>query len=55
MNISTLGEFELIARLTAGLDTRTSGDLGVGDDCAIIDLGQGSNELLLATYIEHFI
>ncbi|GAC1359256.1 MAG: thiamine-phosphate kinase [Ktedonobacteraceae bacterium] len=49
MNISTLGEFELIARLTAGLDTRTSGDLGVGDDCAIIDLGQGSNELLLAT------
>jgi thiamine-monophosphate kinase len=51
MNISALSEFELIARLTAGVRTHTATDLGVGDDCAIIDLGvdgEGGN-LLLAT------
>ncbi len=49
MNISGLGEFELIARLTAGLETRTVSDTGIGDDCAIIDPGMGSSTLLLAT------
>src|SRR3989440_10197438 len=43
MNISALGEFELIARLTAGLISRAD----IGDDCAILDLG--SDQLLLAT------
>ncbi len=47
MNVSALGEFELIARLTAGLPTRTKGELGVGDDCAILDVG--GEQLLLAT------
>jgi thiamine-monophosphate kinase len=47
MHISALGEFELIARLTAGLTSRTDSDLGVGDDCAILDLG--NDQLLLAT------
>lgn len=46
MNISALGEFELIARLTTGLPSQPS-DLGVGDDCAILDLGH--DQLLLAT------
>ncbi len=51
MNISALSEFELIARLTTGLETRAAMDLGVGDDCAIIDPGMdGENsELLLMT------
>ncbi len=49
MDISGPGEFELIARLTAGLETRTATDTGVGDDCAIIDPSEGSSELLLAT------
>jgi thiamine-monophosphate kinase len=47
MNISALGEFELIARLTAGLTSRTDIGLGVGDDCAILDLGD--DQQLLAT------
>ncbi len=48
MNISGLGEFDLIARLTAGLETdATTANPGIGDDCAIIDLGM--DELLLAT------
>src|SRR6266571_2101014 len=47
MNISALGEFELIARLTADLTLRADIDLGVGDDCAILDLG--NDQLLLAT------
>jgi len=51
MNISALSEFELIARLTAGLETRVATDLGVGDDCAIIDPGAngGDGDLLLMT------
>ena len=40
-------EFELIAHLTRGLSTRSDVILGVGDDCAILDLN--SNTLLLAT------
>ncbi len=47
MDISVLGEFELIARLTAGLTSRADIDLGIGDDCALLDLG--SDQLLLAT------
>ncbi len=47
MSISALGEFELIARLTAGLTSRADIALGVGDDCAILDLG--SDQQLLAT------
>src|SRR5712691_7565418 len=41
------GEFELIARLTQGLPSRTDVFLGVGDDCAVLDTG--GNLLLLAT------
>jgi thiamine-monophosphate kinase len=41
------GEFELIARLTSGLASREDVRLGVGDDCAIIDVG--GDQLLLAT------
>jgi thiamine-monophosphate kinase len=47
MNRPVLNEFELIARLTAGLPSRTDVVVGVGDDCAILDI-QG-NLLLLAT------
>lgn len=47
MDISALGEFELIARLTAGLTLRTDSGLGIGDDCAILNLG--SDQDLLAT------
>ena len=47
MSISDLGEFELIARLTSGLPIVTGKELGVGDDCAVLDI-HGS-ELLLVT------
>jgi thiamine-monophosphate kinase len=47
MSISALGEFELIARLTAGLTSHSDIALGVGDDCAILDLG--NDQQLLAT------
>ncbi|GCF11510.1 thiamine-phosphate kinase [Dictyobacter arantiisoli] len=47
MDISELGEFALIARLTAGLTSHSSSDVGIGDDCAVLDMG-GDN-LLLAT------
>jgi thiamine-monophosphate kinase len=40
-------EFELIAHLTRGLSTRPDVALGVGDDCAILDLN--NDTLLLAT------
>jgi thiamine-monophosphate kinase len=41
------GEFELIAHLTRGLSARPDVVLGVGDDCALLDLN--SDKLLLAT------
>lgn len=41
------GEFELIARLTAGLSSVPGVVLGVGDDCAVLDTG--GDMLLLAT------
>lgn len=47
MNISALGEFDLIARLTEGLTLRADIGLGIGDDCAILDLGNAQQ--LLAT------
>lgn len=47
MDDSTAGEFALIARLTRGLSTPSDVALGVGDDCAILDLN--SDTLLLAT------
>lgn len=43
--VSSLNEFELIARLTAGLKVRTGVQQGVGDDCAILDLA-GDTQLL---------
>src|SRR5690242_13663931 len=46
-NITELGEFELIARLTHGLSTHAPDDIGVGDDCAVLDMG--APQLLLAT------
>ena len=47
MDGSSSTEFELIAHLTRGLPTRPDVALGVGDDCAILDLN--SETLLLAT------
>jgi thiamine-monophosphate kinase len=47
MDDLTTGEFELIAHLTKGLSTRADVVLGVGDDCAILDLNSAT--LLLAT------
>lgn len=47
MRLEDLGEFPLIARLTAGLESRPDVVLGAGDDAAALDLGAGA--LLLAT------
>ncbi len=47
MRVSELGEFGLIRRLTAGLETRPDVLLGVGDDAAILDPGRDA--LLVAT------
>jgi thiamine-monophosphate kinase len=50
MRIEELGEFALIARLTAGLPTRADVALGVGDDAALLDLsGFAADSLLVAT------
>ncbi len=46
-SISSLGEFGLIARLTAGLASRPDVLVGVGDDCAVLDVG--GERVLLAT------
>lgn len=48
--IASFGEFALIARLTQGIAAsaqRTDIAVGIGDDCAVLDLG--SESLLLAT------
>ncbi len=45
--IAELGEFGLIARLTAGLPQPTDVIVGVGDDAAILDTG--GDELVVAT------
>ena len=47
MDGSSSAEFELIAHLTRGLPTHPDVALGVGDDCALLDLN--SDTLLLAT------
>ena len=47
MDVSASGEFELIAHLTRGLSSSPDVVLGVGDDCAVLDLNGAS--LLLAT------
>src|SRR5260370_38491590 len=45
--IAELGEFGLIARITAGLPRSADVIVGVGDDAAVLDVG--CNELLVAT------
>src|ERR1700724_616103 len=47
MQVSSLDEFALIARLTQALTTHADVLLGVGDDCAVLDLG--TDTLLLST------
>jgi thiamine-monophosphate kinase len=47
VRLADLGEFELIARLTQGLDVRPDVVLGVGDDAALLDLRPDA--LLVAT------
>jgi thiamine-monophosphate kinase len=47
MRLDELGEFGLIARLTADIGTRSDVVLGVGDDAAVLDLG--GEALLVAT------
>ncbi len=47
MRLADVGEFSLIARLTADLQSRPDVALGVGDDAAALDLG--ADHLLLAT------
>ena len=50
MRIDELGEFALIARLTAGLPSRADVALGVGDDAALLNLsGFAADSLLVAT------
>jgi thiamine-monophosphate kinase len=50
MRIDELGEFALIARLTAGLPTRADVTLGAGDDAALLDIsGFAADSLLVAT------
>jgi thiamine-monophosphate kinase len=44
---ASFSEFELIARLTSDLASREDVHLGVGDDCATMDIG--GDQLLLAT------
>ncbi len=47
LTIGALGEFGLIARITAGLPVRPDVLVGVGDDCAVLEVGGA--EVLLAT------
>jgi thiamine-monophosphate kinase len=47
VRISELGEFELIRRLTEGLESRPDVLLAAGDDAALLDTGAG--DLLVAT------
>lgn len=44
-----MNEFELIAKLSASLPTNTSVRVGVGDDCAVLDLGVPDRFLLFKT------
>jgi len=47
MRIDELGEFALIARLTAGLPSRADVALGVGDDAALLNLSDFAADALL--------
>jgi thiamine-monophosphate kinase len=47
LTVGALGEFGLIARLTAGLPTRPEVLVGVGDDSAVLEMDDG--QVLLAT------
>jgi thiamine-monophosphate kinase len=47
MQISSLDEFALIARLTRSLASHSDVELGVGDDCAVLDFS--ADTVLLAT------
>src|SRR6266700_3702162 len=44
-----MNEFELIQRLTRALPTNESVVVGVGDDCAVLDVGAGDRLLLFKT------
>ena len=44
-----MNEFELIARLTRSLPTNESVVVGPGDDCAVIECGNVSRQLLFKT------
>jgi thiamine-monophosphate kinase len=44
-----MNEFELIRRLTCGLPTNESVVVGVGDDCAVLDVGAKTDLLLFKT------
>ena len=44
-----LSEFELIERLTRGLESNGHVSIGAGDDCAVLDLGVPGQELLFKT------
>ncbi|HEX4342467.1 MAG TPA: thiamine-phosphate kinase [Verrucomicrobiae bacterium] len=44
-----MNEFEIIARLTTGLPTNESVVVGVGDDCAVLDLGAPDKLFLFKT------
>src|ERR1700744_4818478 len=44
-----MNEFELIARLTKSLPTNNTVIAGVGDDCAVLDLGVPENLVLFKT------
>lgn len=46
-DLRALGEFGLIARLTQGLPESTHSRLGLGDDCAVLQLGD--RQLLITT------
>src|ERR1035441_8676505 len=44
-----MNEFELIARLTKSLPSNQNVVTGVGDDCAVLDLGAPDNLILFKT------
>src|ERR1700744_5318654 len=44
-----MNEFELIARLTKSLPTNNTVIAGVGDDCAVLDLGVPESLILFKT------
>jgi thiamine-monophosphate kinase len=50
MEISTLGEFGLIRRLTQDIELKNAETLkGVGDDCAVLNFGSEEHDVLVTT------